>query len=353
MRKGLRQIATHQVRLGMFIERLEGNWLDHPFWRKRFLIEAPADLARLRASAVAAVTIDEAKGVPLADDADAAPAAASPPQRRRLSLPRLALSPMDRERARAERVIQQSRRSIARMFGEVRLGRAMPLQRALPIVDEIVGSIDGNVTALFELTRLKSVDSYTYLHSIAVSGLMIAFARHLALDEDEVRLLGLAGLLHDIGKMAIPRAVLQKPANLSPAEVALIQTHPERGHAILLARPDTPELVLDVCLHHHERMNGGGYPGRLAGEGLSRAARIAAICDVYDAVTSVRPYKKPWAPVEALTQMARWDGHFDRALLERFVAALGFEDQRDRVLEQGAEPAQQEVSVNGFSDPSA
>ncbi|HCW95396.1 MAG TPA: phosphodiesterase [Pseudomonas sp.] len=133
-----------------------------------------------------------------------------------------------------------------------------------------------------------------------------------------------AALLHDIGKMAMPLEVLNKPGKLDDDEFAIMRSHPERGHAILLnAQSSVSEAVLDVCLHHHEKVDGTGYPHRLAGEQISLLARMGAICDVYDAITSNRPYKTAWDASGSLAKMAQWQGHFDTQLLHAFVRAVG------------------------------
>lgn len=134
----------------------------------------------------------------------------------------------------------------------------------------------------------------------------------------------MAGLLHDIGKMAMPLDVLNKPGKLSDDEYAIMRSHPERGHAMLLAaQTAVSDAVLDVCLHHHEKVDGTGYPHRLAGEEISLLARMGAICDVYDAITSNRPYKTAWDASGSLARMAQWQGHFDTQLLHAFVRTVG------------------------------
>jgi len=140
---------------------------------------------------------------------------------------------------------------------------------------------------------------------------MVSLARQLGLSEDLVREAGLAGLLHDVGKMTMPVEVLNKPGSLTDAEFVVMRSHPERGHALLLAAGSIPASALDVCLHHHEKYDGSGYPYRLQGEAISLFARMGAVCDVYDAITSNRPYKKAWNPAESLARMAQWTGHFD------------------------------------------
>jgi putative nucleotidyltransferase with HDIG domain len=181
-----------------------------------------------------------------------------------------------------------------------------------------------NPSALISLARLKTVDDYTYMHSVAVCALMIVLARQLKLDDHETRQAGLAGLLHDIGKMAIPVAILNKKGKLTDEEYAIVKQHPLAGYQMLLKASGIGPIVLDVCLHHHEKMDGSGYPEQLRAEGISLHARMGAVCDVYDAITSNRPYKLGWCPADSLRQMAGWSkGHFDEAVLNAFVRSIG------------------------------
>jgi hypothetical protein len=151
---------------------------------------------------------------------------------------------------------------------------------------------------------------------------MVNFARHLGLPDDTVRDLGLAGLLHDIGKMDVPPEILNKPGRLSDEEFAIARLHPERGCAILDRADAIPAAAIDVCRHHHEKIDGTGYPFGLKGGEISLAARMGAICDVYDALTSDRVYKQAWSPIEAVTAMHGWDGQFDRDLLFTFYQSI-------------------------------
>jgi HD-GYP domain-containing protein (c-di-GMP phosphodiesterase class II) len=171
--------------------------------------------------------------------------------------------------------------------------------------------------------RLKTQDEYTYLHSVAVCTLMVALARTLQLPAAQVRAAGLAGMLHDMGKVRIPLTVLNKPGRLSDEEFALMRRHPQWGHELLVEGGGVPPLVLDVCLHHHEKIDGSGYPHGLPGASISLFAKMGAVCDVYDAITSARPYKGPWDPGEAVRQMAQWKGHFDPLIFQAFVKTVG------------------------------
>ena len=210
------------------------------------------------------------------------------------------------------------------MFNDARLGKAIEVGAAQELVEEISNSVMRNAHALISLARLKNADEYTYMHSVAVCALMIALARQLNLPETTVREAGLAGLLHDIGKIGIPDKILNKPGKLTDEEFTIIKSHPEIGAKILLEGSQVGAMVMDVVLHHHEKVDGTGYPHRLNGANISLYAKMGAVCDVYDAITSNRPYKKGWSPAEAIRKMAEWSkGHFDETVFQAFVKTVG------------------------------
>lgn len=314
----LQRIRRDQVKLGMFIESFDCSWFGHPFWRHRFLLSDPADLETLRDSGVDAILIDDAKGLGVAPAPSPVAPAPSPTPRR--SAPSRGAA---REFARAVKIVERSKEQVKKMFAEARLGKAIEAAGLAPLVDEIAESVARNPSALLSVARLKARHEYTYMHSIAVCALMINLARRLKLDEALIRDIGMAGMLHDVGKMAVPDSVLNKAGKLTPREFATVKTHPERGHALLKKSGGVPDIALDVCLHHHERVDGSGYPHGLKGDEISLFARMAAVCDVYDAITSNRSYKDAWTPADALANMIEWRGHFDTAVLGAFIQSIG------------------------------
>jgi HD-GYP domain-containing protein (c-di-GMP phosphodiesterase class II) len=326
----LKKIPAAQVRIGMHIHKLEGAWLSHPFWKTRFVLNDPADLRRLHDSGVPAVWIDDALGLDVAEpeppqDTPRAQASAETP--RSPATPHAAVPAASRsqrdELDQAAAICKRSRAEVKKMFAEVRLGQAVNAERCLPLVDDIAQSVFRNPGALVSLARLKTRDDYSYMHSMAVCALMVSLARTLGRSEDECREAGLAGLLHDLGKAVMPLAVLNKPGKLTDDEFAIMKTHPLRGHELLVEGRGAPEAALEVCLHHHERPDGRGYPHGLSGEQLGLLARMGAVCDVYDAITSNRPYKSGWDPAESIALMASWQGQFDPEVYQAFVRSLG------------------------------
>ena len=346
----LKKISVHDIQLGMFVQKLEGSWIDHPFWRSAFLLEDPKDLQALRASAITAVWIDVSKGGDVVVEVAATVAAAEtlPPAAQALavapaeepSLPsddepgdraadqagctrKLAPTSMKDEIVQARQIIKNSREAVISLFQDVRLGKAVAVTDTMPIVEEIASSVMRNPGALISIVRLKNKDDYTYLHSVAVCALMVALGRQLGLEEARWRALALAGLMHDIGKALMPLDILNKPGRLTRDEFDVIKSHPEQGWRLLKEASDADVVTLDVALHHHEKYDGTGYPHGLKGDAISVPARMGAICDVYDAITSNRPYKTGWDPAYSVRQMKSWEGQFDPRVLNAFIKSIG------------------------------
>ncbi|MCK7595007.1 HD-GYP domain-containing protein [Pseudomarimonas salicorniae] len=328
----IRKLSTDRLRVGMYVHALVGSWMNHPFWRTRFLIRSETEIAKILDAGIEDVYIDISKGL---DDQEsrgveearreieseivagvAVPEPEVPTIARRVSVAE--------ELATARRIHGQAQQAIRGMMSEVRLGRAISVDMVEPAVEAITGSLARNSSALLGMLGIKNKDDYTFQHSVSVGTLLMAFGRTLGLPEDELREIGLGGMLHDVGKMKVPDAVLNKPGRLTDEEYAVIKRHPVDGHAILVETRGVGEVPLEITLHHHERFNGRGYPDGLSGESISRFSRMAAIVDVYDAITADRCYHKAMLATEALRRMWEWSANdFDRSLLQAFMKCIG------------------------------
>ncbi|MDR7379893.1 putative nucleotidyltransferase with HDIG domain [Rhodoferax ferrireducens] len=326
----LKRISVQQLALGMHIDGFCAPWMDHPFWRNHFVLSDPKDIERVLASSVLEVWIDTTKGLdvppgvePLAQTTSAEAIAQEILQ---VEAPARDTTPTTAavEYARASRICVKSKQAVMAMFDSARSGQPVNTELATLLVQEISDSVQRNPDAMISLARLKTADNYTYMHSVAVSALMVSLALQLQLDAEQTKIAGMGGLLHDLGKALTPSEVLNKPAKLTDAEFDVIKAHPANGYDMLVNDPSLDAMVLDIVLHHHEKTDGTGYPAGLKGEDISLFARMGAICDVYDAITSDRPYKKGWDPSEAMRKMAGWtSGHLDAQVFQAFVKSVG------------------------------
>ena len=327
----LKKIKVNDVRLGMYIQEVCGSWMDHPFWKKSFKLTDDNDLNTLKNCGVDEIWIDTSLGLDV-DSGVAAHSQSEAELKVENELKKIEQTPQKTEALvslqieliAAKKLHTKTKEAVVSLFKDVRMGNALKLDGAVSLVDELNQSIIRNPSALICLSRLKTADNYTYLHSVSVCVLMIALGRQLGMKDDMLKQAGIAGLLHDIGKVFIPDEVLNKPGKLTDEEFNIVKMHPVKGWEFLKDSGEVSDLILDVCRHHHERVDGMGYPDKLSGEALTLFARMGAVCDVYDAITSNRSYKKGWEPVESIRKMAEWNnGHFDEVVFHAFVKTVG------------------------------
>ena len=315
----------------MYIQEVCGSWMDHPFWKSSFKLTENKDLNSLKNCGVDEIWIDTSLGL----DVDAGVAAHSQNEevlKVESELKKVEQTPQKTEALvslqieliAAKKLHTKTKEAVVSIFKDIRMGNALKLDGAVSLVNELNQSIIRNPSALICLSRLKTADNYTYLHSVSVCILMIALGRQLGMKDDMLKQAGIAGLLHDVGKVFIPDEVLNKPGKLTEEEFNIVKMHPQKGWELLKNSSDVSDWVLDVCRHHHERVDGMGYPDKLSGEALTVFARMGAVCDVYDAITSNRCYKQGWEPAESIRKMAKWkNGHFDDVIFHAFVKTVG------------------------------
>lgn len=313
-----KRIRVHQVQIGMYVEELEiPAEQTNIIFRRPLLLTSDAEVKKIMNSNAFSVVINTHRGIDVGHSI-------LPPRTPDVHTIRAKLiAPFTpAEIMGAEECIASTLPHIRSIIVEARICGTFRIQSADAAVEHIMSAAMNTTAALLTITRLKSRDETTYLHSLAVSALMIAFGRKLRLGEDSVRLLGIGGLVHDIGKSAISSKILNKPGKLTADELTTIKTHAQVGYDMLKQLDGIPPLILDICLYHHERIDGAGYPRGLKGNEIPFAARLAAVCDVYDALTTVRPYKRAWSQAEATDLMSRSPGHLDADLLDAFMSQI-------------------------------
>ena len=168
------------------------------------------------------------------------------------------------------------------------------------------------------LTTVGCHHTDTYRHCLFVTGFAVAFAQHLGMREDDQRRLVRAALLHDVGKAFIPVDILDKPASLTDEEMAEMRKHPRRGYDVLAAQGGFPPEMLDVVLHHHEFLDGSGYPNGLRGNQISDIVRLTTIVDIYSALVEKRAYRLPFTHAKAFAMMEDMGDKLDQHLLQAF-----------------------------------
>jgi HD-GYP domain-containing protein (c-di-GMP phosphodiesterase class II) len=324
----IKQIRTDQLKPGMFIHDLNCGWLDHPFISSTFHVRDQATAEKIVELGIRELYIDTLKG---ADVREARPQTeVNADLERRLK--EIAEKPIAKpvaadlmdEAVRARRLHGEANKVVRQVLDDIRFGQKIRIENVDPVIESMVESVFRNQNALLPLARLKSLDDYTFQHSVGVSALLIAFGRAMKLPRESIREIALGGLLHDMGKARIPDSILNKPAKLTDDEFARMQSHVTESLSLLEDVPGIGVATRQVIAEHHERFDGTGYPYKRAGEGISLYGQMAAIVDVYDAITSEKVYNRGMAPTQALKKLLEWSNHhFDPQLVQGFIRAIG------------------------------
>jgi HD-GYP domain-containing protein (c-di-GMP phosphodiesterase class II) len=232
--------------------------------------------------------------------------------------------PVEEEVERARVVVQRTDEVLEKMVADIRAGNLMEIEEVEEVVNEMVESIVRNPDALMWVARLREQDITTYGHSLQVAVYMTAFGRQLGFPKPQLALLGQVGLLLDIGKIKLPRELLEKEGKLSAEEFAEAKQHVQYGLDILASTPNFHPEVIEGIFHHHERMNGSGYPSGLVGTDISLFGRMAGISDCFAAITKRRPYADAVSSYEAMRSLSGWAGdYFQEALVQQFISSVG------------------------------
>lgn len=302
------RIDKSQLKIGMFVEAIEGAWQDSPTLGRRFTVRSGNEIDIIQRSNISAVFINTALGRPI--------------EHSHGSGARNIASATKQDRIETSLKIKGQAAEARSLIEDVCLGRTITVEAFTPLVTDVARTMEENPSLYIGMSRLRFRDSATFVHSLAVAALLLHFGRSMHMDDETVEHLCMAGILHDIGKLTIPLNILQKQGPLNTAERYTVEEHPERGYQLLSTHGRMPALVLDICRSHHERLDGKGYPNRLSADEISTEVRMSTICDVFDALTSTRPYKKGWSSQQALSWMMCREEQFDKALLWQFILSL-------------------------------
>ncbi|USD37567.1 HD-GYP domain-containing protein [Ferrimonas sp. SCSIO 43195] len=305
-------ITIDQLALGMYVESIP----DHPKLSmvQKGYIKDPSTLGMLRNLGVERIVIDPSKSKRAPTVSKPQPVAAKTP----------AKDSLKSELPKAKKLLTQAKQLQSRLMSDVKLGQQLDLQPVNIMADEFIGSVFRNQSALACLRLIKDKDDYLLEHSLGVTILMTLFARALGISGTTLHQLCVGSLLHDIGKIRIPEAILNKPGKLTPEEFEVMKTHAEHSRQIISSTPGISKVSLDVAAMHHEKLDGTGYPQGLKGEQITMAGRMVAICDIYDAMTADRVYHKGMAPTLALKRLLGMTPNgLDKNLVVKFIQCLG------------------------------
>ncbi|NDV27443.1 HD-GYP domain-containing protein [Desulfovibrio sp. JC010] len=310
----VRVIKKKDVKPGMYVRTYGTGSFSDPHVEVGRVIESLDDIAKYLPDDTERVEILTGKSLPAMDPSGNKKAKNAEEAARNLAdaLPE------------ARRVHEEALDYAHKFIEDVRKGKTVEVEEAAPIVGEVIDSLTTNEPAALTLAFLKRYDEYTYTHSINVNLYSLLLGKALGLTREELEMLGIAALFHDVGKGRIPNKVLNKPGKLTDAEYGIMKTHSQKGLEVLRDVEGLDQAVLRGVVEHHERYDGNGYPSGVKGENIHPFGRIIAISDVYDALTSVRVYKKAVTPAKTLSQMYKWKGtDFDPAYLNRFIRVMG------------------------------
>jgi len=340
-----KKVHARDIQVGMYIYQLDRPWIETPFMFQGFQVQTDEQVQELQKQCQW-VIIDTEKGA----DFDPSKGNLQAYQQRIKSLENVdeeirkkvqALAnikdPGDVKRkpypdnvtfedelVRAKEIEGEARVLMNKAMADVSKGNNVDLELATKAVGKMVDSIIRNPDAMVCLSQLKDVNEYTALHSVRTAIVALAFGRHLALSRDELNVVGMGALLHDVGMARLPKAILEKPGGLSVEEFQTMSNHVKWGTEILEHSGGVPQGVIEMVEQHHERGDGTGYPMKRTAKAISPAGAIAAIVDVYDAVTSDRHYSGGLSAEEALKRMYEWrKKDFKPQMVEEFIKCMG------------------------------
>ena len=337
----IKKISVNQLEPGMYVHDFNHDWRDpccqasdpNAFNGPR-LIRTEAEVQAVISHGIVAVYIDARRG----RDVDGAPTAAEVEARLAAQLAELGdddffddepppppkETHFNDEVVKAAEIKAQARKLVGSVLEDARMGQQVALGPVKDVVRNMAESMFRNPDAILSLSLIKQKDEYTFMHSVNVGVFLMSFCRAMEMSEEDIVSVGVGGTLHDIGKMKTPERILNKPGKLTDEEFAIMKQHAAFSRRILEKTPGIAQISVHIAGQHHERYDGSGYPDGLKGEQINLFGQMAAIVDVYDAITSDRCYHKGNPPPLALKRMLDWSkNHFSLPLYQKFVQCVG------------------------------
>ncbi len=324
----IRKISIDKLKPGMFVDEFDCGWMRHPFLTNSIKIKRDKTVEKIIEYGIRHVYIDSEKGTDVHDAPTREEIIREVNDEMCRAIEKTVTYhdtvPVQEEIVKAKTIKREAKKAVRSLMEDIRVGRQVKIEKVEPLAEKLVQSILRNKTALTSLSRIKKVDEYTFEHSVSVGALIIAFARQLGFDYDLIKKLGIGGLLHDVGKINVSPGILTKKGSLTNDELSAVKKHVENSRAILEDADGVDSVSYEAVVHHHERIDGTGYPGSLTGKNISKYGQMAAIVDVYDAITSNRCYQTKMQPTEALRKLYEWsEFHYNRELVQQFIRCVG------------------------------
>jgi len=326
----VKRISIEQLAVGMFVTEINDEWAADSNLKASGLITREATIGAFRSMGVAELYIDTSKGddcigsIPVDQihrrtSQEVAQVQADPKSLTALQ-PKI---PYQQELENATEIRHKALSLAGDVMQDVKMGRSFDRAAVDAIAADITDSLVNNQNALQSLMRMRSKDQYLLEHSMNVAVLMGVLARSMRIDGDELQQLVFGAFVHDIGKVRVPEGILYKPGSLDAEEWAEMQRHVTYGIESLKTIDGVPSRAMEICAQHHERLDGTGYPYKLSGDQISLHGRMAAVVDVYDAITADRVYHKGMEPTVALKKMLEWtDSHLDKSLVYQLIRCV-------------------------------
>ncbi len=309
------KVSVHDLLVGMYVVELDCPWIDTPFLFQGFLISSEDEIDQLH-EYCDFVYIDVTQTHVTYRE--------KRKKRTEIKNRRIYKVPVERELAVAVSHYDHAKKTVDNALSALRLSQDINTQEVKTAVKSCVKSVLKNPNAMLWLTQIKDKDDYTAEHSLRVSIISIALGRELELMEKELEDLGVAAMLHDVGKINIPIDVLNKEGSLNKEEYDLIKTHATHGRKLLMSKSDVPPIAVDVAYNHHEHLNGKGYPRGVTAESIPFFAKIVSVVDAFDAITSDRVYSDGRSTLEGLRILYDCRGQqFDEEIVRTFIRLVG------------------------------